>query len=77
MTPFGELTTLTSVYVNDSLIEVENITSAFEIDLSGLKMDIGTAVKIDIYHRPDCFPKVIYNPPPRQKVEFLNIEIVD
>ncbi|CAG5086632.1 hypothetical protein [Parvicella tangerina] len=65
------------VTMNDSTINVTLNASAFEIKLSELNLETGDSVRIEILHQTDCLPKAIYNPPPKQHVEFLNIEVVD
>lgn len=65
------------VLVNDSLINTENTASAFEIKLTELNLKIGESVRVEILHQGDCLPRAIYIPPPKQTVEFLNIEIVE
>lgn len=42
------------------LDSVETQKSAYEIDLTSLDLNTGSAVKIEIYHNPDCMPKVLY-----------------
>ena len=65
----------TAVYLNEKLVNSHPKTSAFEIDLSGLK--IGDPVFIKITHKEGCAPKII-NPQvirSKSKFRFLSVNV--
>jgi len=64
-----------SVSVNDKPSNDETHSNAFEIDLSALKLDIGSAVFIKIFHKSGCVPKIINPEAIKSKNGFLFISV--
>jgi hypothetical protein len=60
-----------SVSVNGKATSDETHSNAFEIDLSALKLEIGSAVFIKIFHKPGCAPKIINPEAIKSKNGFL------
>ena len=74
---------VTDVFVNRTRIDTTNYpkfemySSAFEIDLKSMGFKLGDTLYIQIYHKPDCLPKVL-NPcidcGIRNKVEITKVK---
>jgi hypothetical protein len=62
-----------SVSVNDKTSNDETHSNAFEIDLSAMKLEIGSAVFIKIFHKSGCAPKIINPEAVKSKNGFLFI----
>lgn len=55
----GHCCCVQKVYVNDQEINIQTNSTAFEIDLSSLNLDLQDPYKIKIVHRSDCLPKFL------------------
>lgn len=64
------------IRVNGDLITDEINSSAFEIDLSSFKLDLGDDVTIEIKHKSGCTPKVINPGGLTPKPTFVTEDIV-
>ncbi|HEY0030918.1 MAG TPA: hypothetical protein VGC65_09190 [Bacteroidia bacterium] len=63
------------ILVNGKEIPFEN-TSAFELRLDSLNYQTGDSLLIEIFHKPDCKPKVITsNAHPKRPFELVSISI--
>src|SRR2546430_1080066 len=65
------------VKVNGQVTTDETQSTAFEIDLSSFKLEMGEKVTIEIIHKEDCKPKVL-NPEvlkPKPTFEVDNISV--
>lgn len=64
-----------SIVVNSKKIDFDN-TSAYEIKLTSLGFQTGEPLKIEIFHKPDCQPKVIQEMiTPKNTFEIVSISI--
>jgi hypothetical protein len=67
---------VTKVEVNGKAIDDQISSSAFEIKLSNLELELGDSVVMKIYHKGDCQPKML-NPEPISRKSTYNIEEIE